>query len=207
MEHPGGIVEIQCECGKFRAQLTGFPRNSPGRLACYCDDCQTYLHHLGRADLLDPAGGTEVIPAYPSEVKFVQGAEFLKSTRLSPGGLDRWSTTCCNTPVANTRAGFPWAGFLHRVYTVADPGLLERTFGAIRSRIKGRFARGTPPRGTSSNIGFSDVLVVLPFLLRGKLLGKARRSPFFAADGVTPIVAPRVLGREERDSLRRQLGS
>src|SRR6476646_2142775 len=107
-------MEIQCECGRFRAELTSFPRNTPGRLACYCDDCQTYAHFLGRADLLDAAGGTEVVPAYPAEVKFVAGKELLACTRLSPRGMFRWSTTCCNTPIANTMPGFPWAGIFYR---------------------------------------------------------------------------------------------
>jgi hypothetical protein len=199
-------MEIQCECGKFRAELVGFPRNTPGRLACYCDDCQTYSQLLGRPDLLDAAGGTEVVPVYPSELTFVAGREFLMCTQLTPRGMFRWSTSCCNTPVANTMPGFPWAGLIHRVYNVKDAHFLEKTFGPIRSRIKGRFARGIVPKGTSPNIGFRDALAVLPFILKGKLMGKARKSPFFKDDGVTPIVPPRVLAEQERKAIRARLG-
>ena len=199
-------MQIQCECGAFHAELTAFPRNTPGRLACYCDDCQTYLHYLGRADLLDSAGGTEVIPVYPAEMKLTQGREFLQCTRLAPNGLLRWSTTCCNTPIANTRPGFPWLGILHKPYTVKDAQYLEKTLGAVKSRIKGRFARGTPPEGTSANIGFKDAFTVLPFLLKGRILGKAKPSPFLKEDGVTPIVPPYVLSLEERNLIRQKLG-
>ncbi len=197
---------IQCECGKFQAELTHFPEHSPGRLACYCDDCQTYLHALGREDLLDSAGGTEVIPVYPADCKILSGQEVLKCNRLSPNGLYRWSTTCCNTPIANTRPGLPWLGIIYRAYTAKDPRVLENTFGPVRSAIMGRFARGTPPPYVSSRIGFKDMLTVLPFLLKGKLLGRAKPSPFFRADGVTPIVAPIVVPVEQKNAIRAKLG-
>jgi hypothetical protein len=156
-------MQIQCECGAFRAQLQNFPRNTPGRLACYCDDCQTFAHRLNRADLLDAAGGTEVIPVYPAEIQILAGREVLKCLRLSPDGLYRWYVSCCNTPVANVRPRFPWVGMVHRVFTVQDAGYLERTFGAIRSRIMGRYARGTPPSGTAEKIDFKGFVTVLPF--------------------------------------------
>jgi len=199
-------MEIQCECGAFRAQLQNFPRNTPGRLACYCDDCQIFAHRLNRADLLDSAGGTEVVPVYPAEIKIVAGRDVLKCLRLSPKGLYRWYAGCCNTPITNVSPGFPWAGLVHRVFTVKDPGYLERTFGAVRSRIMGRYARGTPPAGTAQKIDVKGFVTVLPFILKGLVTGKAKRSPFFAEDGRTPIVSPTVLSLEEKNALRQRLG-
>jgi len=114
-------MEIQCECGKFKAELTEFPRNTPGRLRCYCDDCQSFLHHLGRADLLDANGGTEIIPVYPSDFKILQGGELLKCTRIVDYGMYRFSTTCCNTPIANTDTKRPWGGTHRRVFSAKDP--------------------------------------------------------------------------------------
>lgn len=199
-------MQIQCECGAFRAQLQNFPRNTPGRLACYCDDCQTFAHRLNRADLLDAAGGTEVIPVYPADLRIVAGREVLKCLRLSPGGLYRWYASCCNTPVANTKPGFPWVGLVHRVFTVQDAGYLDKTFGAIRSRIMGRYARSTPPSGTADKIDFKGFMTVFPFVAKGLLTGKAKRSPFFAEDGRTPIVPPIVLSLQERNAIRQRLG-
>lgn len=199
-------MQIQCECGAFRAQLRNFPNNTPGRLACYCDDCQTFAHQLNRADLLDDAGGTEIVPVYPADLQIVAGREVLKCLRLSPGGLYRWYAGCCNTPVANTKPGFPWVGLVHRVFTVKDAGYLERTFGAIKSRIMGRYARGTPPGGTAQKMDFKGFMTVLPFMLKGVLTGKAKHSPFFAEDGRTPIVPVTVLSLQERNSIRQRLG-
>lgn len=198
-------MKIQCECGKFQAELTQFPKNTPGRLMCYCDDCQTYMHYLGRKELLDPVGGTEIIPVYPSEFKILQGQEVLNCTRLSPKGLYRWSTSCCQTPIANTNPHFPWVGVQARPYNVKDSHFLEKTFGPIKSRIKGKFARGTPPQGTARDMTFKDAMVVTPFLLKGLLFGKKKPSPFFHQDG-SPIAAPIVIPKEERISILKQLG-
>jgi hypothetical protein len=146
------------------------------------------------------------VPVYPAELKILAGREVLKCLRLSPKGLYRWYAGCCNTPVANTRPGFPWLGIVHRAYSVKDPGYLEKTFGPIKSRIQGRFAKGTPPSGTASNIDLNGFIAVLPFLLKGMLTGKAKRSPFFEKDGATPIVQPLILSLEERNAVRQRLG-
>lgn len=193
-------MEIQCQCGQFRARLKAFPGNTPGRLVCYCDDCQRYLQHLGRSDLLDANGGTEVIPAYPADVEVLQGLEHLTCTRLSAKGTHRFSTSCCNTPVVNTRPGTPWAGFLRCMYTAADAEGPDQTLGPVRSRIMGRYAKGTPPAGTPDKFNLKAFLTVMPFMLKGKLLGKSAPSPFFVADGRTAVVVPHVLGDTPRSA-------
>ena len=196
-------MEIQCQCGKFRARLKAFPNGTPGRLVCYCDDCQSYLRHLKRTDLLDAQAGTGVFPANAREGDPPQGKDPVKSPRLSPGGLYRFSTACCNTPIANLRPGAPWAGFLRCVYTAGgDAQALDQQLGPVRSRLMGQFAKGTPPAGTPSKFDLKALRSVMPFMLKGMLLGKAKPCPFFADDGVTPIVAPHVLTKAERLALR-----
>jgi hypothetical protein len=129
-------------------------------------------------------------------VQIIQGKDQLKCTRLSPTGTYRFSTACCNTPIVNTRPGVPWAGFLRCAYSASlDGKQVDQLLGPVRSRIMGQYAQGTPPPGTPKKFNLRALLSVMPFILRGKLLGKAKPSPFFADDGVTPIVAPQVLGR------------
>jgi hypothetical protein len=67
----------------------------------------------------------------------------------------------------------------------------------------GQYAVGSPPAGTPRKFNLRALLSVMPFMVRGKLLGKARPSPFFAADGTTPIVSPHVLSDNERTELLR----
>lgn len=198
-------MQIQCECGKFEAEWTGFPKATPGRAVCYCDDCQSFMHHLQRTDLLDPAGGTEIVPAYPSDLHISAGKDSLRCTRLAPKGLMRWSTTCCNTPIGNTAAGFPWVGLIHCVFNRDGARSVDQALGPVKSRIMGRFASATPPAGTSAKLSLGDMWVVMPFMLRGFLLGKKKGSPFLEADGKTPIVEPYVLSLQERNAIRSRL--
>lgn len=200
------MSEIQCECGKFKAEIKNFPQNTAGRCVCYCDDCQTYLHFLGKANLLDSAGGSEIIPVYPSDFKILQGQEVLSCVRLSSKGLFRWYTSCCKTPIGNVLPKFPWVGTLNRAYSIKEPNYLEKTLGNIKSRIYGKYARGTPPKDTSQTMNFKNVKVVLPFVVKGFLTGKAKNSPFFEKDGVTPITVPKVLTPEERNQIRGTIG-
>lgn len=185
-------MRIQCDCGAFQAELTHFPSHSPGRLMCYCADCQSFLEKIDRKDLLDAYGGTEVIPVYPNEIRILKGEDQLVCNRLSPQGLFRWSTCCCNSPVGNAQPKFPWFGILHNAYRAADPECLSR-LGPVRSRIYGRDAKGEPPFPISRKLGFKDMLTVLPFLAKGFLGRKHKHSPFFNSDNVTPIVTPRLL--------------
>ena len=191
-------MEIQCDCGKFRAELTQFPKGTPGRLICYCKDCQA-LHYLKRDDLLDANAGTEIIPAYPADIKLVSGKEFMGCVRLSPTGMYRFFTTCCQTPIANTDQTRPWAGINHRMYTVYDPNKLINALGDVKSRVMGRDAKGKPPLGTPQKFDLKAMAMVLPFILKGLIFGKARPSPFFKNGEA--IVATKVLSREERSKL------
>ena len=106
-------MKIQCDCGRFQAELANSPQNSPGRLVCYCDDCQTFAKTLERTDVLDEFGGTQVVPAYPNEITFLKGANNLCYSQVTEGGLYRYSTTCCNSPLVNVRSNFPWLGIFH----------------------------------------------------------------------------------------------
>ncbi len=187
-------MNISCDCGAFEAKLTAFPDNTPGRLMCYCKDCQAFTNKIDRADVLDEYGGTEIIPAYPKDVEFIQGVEKLKCNRLSPNGLYRWSTTCCNSPIANTRPAFPWVGIFHTTYKTKDPNALN-SLGEIKSRIFGRDAKDGAPFDISNKIGFKAMMAVMPFILKGKLKKMSEPSPFFKADGETPIVEPVLLPR------------
>jgi hypothetical protein len=189
-------MEIQCECGKFRAELMAFPKNTPGRLKCYCDDCQAYLNYLKRGDLLDANGGSEIIPAYPADIKILAGKEFVKCVRLVPHGMYRFSTTCCNTPIANTVPKRPWAGIHRRMFK--DPNKLDSMLGPIKSSIMGKFAKGTPPKGTPQKFDFNGMKVVFPYIIKGMILGKAKHSPFF--ENGKAIAVPKVLTGEERQA-------
>ena len=142
--------------------------------------------------MLDDYGGTEVVPVYPGEMKFLQGAEYLKCNRISSDGTNRWSTTCCNSPIVNTPDGMPWAGVFHQTYTRTESDYLEK-LGKVKSRIYGKYAREGAPFKISAKIGFGDMVAVMPFIVKGKMLKKHLNSPFFESDNATLIREPEVL--------------
>ncbi len=183
-------MEISCDCGAFVAKLKAFPKHTPGRLVCYCDDCQAYVEKIKRTDVLDQYGGTEVIPAYPREVEIIQGLDTLKCYRLSTKGGYRWTTSCCNSPILNTRPGFPWAGIFNTAYK--NPAALSE-LGEVKARIYGKYALDGAPFKISNKIAFKDMLVVMPFIIKGKILGMDKNSPFFYSDSSTSIVKPEIL--------------
>ena len=75
--------------------------------------------------------------------------------------------------------------------------MLDQVLGPVRSRIMGRYAQGTPPMGTPEKFNLKAILTVMPFMLKGMLLGKSRPSPFFAEDTVTAVAVPYVLTEAE----------
>ncbi len=192
-------MEIQCDCGKFRAELTQFPKNTPGRLICYCDDCQAFLQYIKRTDLLNANGGTEIIPAYPADIKMIAGKDVVRCVRLHAKGMFRFFTSCCQTPIANTDPTRAWAGINRRMYITKDPSRLDRELGPVKSSIMGKYARGTPPAGTPQTFDFKGMVTVLPFIIKGKVFGKSKHSPFF--DNGAAIVVPKILTVEERSQI------
>ena len=95
-------VQVRCRCGEVVGVVTNASPQKVNRVICYCDDCQAFAHHLGRADLLNAQGGSDIVQVAPASLTFVKGQNRIAGVRLTPKGLFRWHTTCCNTPVGNT---------------------------------------------------------------------------------------------------------
>ena len=192
-------MEIQCDCGKFRAELTQFPKNTPGRFICYCDDCQAFLNYLKRSDLLDKNGGTEIIPAYPADIKIIAGKDVITCVRLHSKGMYRFYTSCCQTPIGNTDPKSAWVGIIHQAYTRKDSNLPDRELGPVKCRMLGKYAKGTVPAGTPQTFDLKGLVTIMPFMIKGKIFGKAKPSPFF--ENGEAIVTPKVLTAEERSKI------
>src|SRR5690349_9274547 len=96
-------VELRCRCGEVGGRVKDAAPGAVNRVVCYCDDCQAFAHHLGRADLLDAQGGTDIVQvAPPASLVFDRGSDRIVGLRLTPKGLYRWYAISCKTPVGNT---------------------------------------------------------------------------------------------------------
>src|SRR3954452_9059719 len=95
-------VQVRCRCGEVVGVVANAAPQKVNRIVCYCDDCQAFAHQLGRPDLLDAKGGSDIVQMAPAAVSFTQGRQHIVGLRLKPNGLYRWYANCCKTPVGNT---------------------------------------------------------------------------------------------------------
>jgi Family of unknown function (DUF6151) len=194
MNHP-----LRCRCGTLKGHV-GHPEKV-SRGVCYCKDCQAFAHFLGTTgSILDEMGGTDVIPTLPKYVTFTEGLEALACMSLSENGMLRWYASCCNTPVGNTPRNFKLShvGLVHTCLEVPSTSL-DSSFGPVRMRVNTKNAKGKPKLMPLSTV--VSILRFLTSLIRARLDGSYKRTPFFAADRGTPLVPPQVLTRTERERL------
>ncbi|HEX5418972.1 MAG TPA: DUF6151 family protein [Gammaproteobacteria bacterium] len=190
-------AKLGCRCGKVSGRVTEASPQAANRVVCYCDDCQAFLHRLGRADLLDAHGGTDVVQVAPACVVFDRGAEQIVGLRLTPKGLYRWYAACCNTPLGNTMTpAIPFVGIVAQTFEDAD-----HSFGRPIGAILGKFALGTPPTG-STGLNLPLLARAVRSILGWRLRGKAWPHPFFDRKSRRPIRPVTILTNDEREALR-----
>ncbi len=190
---------LRCRCGSVRG-LVAHPERV-NRVVCYCRDCQAFAHFLGSPQTtLDALGGSDVVQTIPAHVTFTQGADSLACIRLSPKGLLRWYTHCCHTPIGNTVANhrISFVGLVHDCLEHGDQPL-DAAFGPVRMWHAEKSARGTVtvPRGSFA----AGVVRFAAMVIRARIDGSYRRTPFFVISTGAPVVTPRVLTKRERDGL------
>ena len=193
-------VDLSCRCGEVHGRVRDVSMRTVNRVVCYCDDCQAFLHHLKRADLLDARGGSEIVQVAPASVSFDRGASHIACARLSPKGLYRWYASCCDTPLGNTvKPSIPFVGINMDAFRSVDERRRDDVFGALRGAVQGRFAiGGAPPGSTRPSLG---MIAHILRLMIGWKLRKGWPSPFFERSG-EPRYPITTLSRAERDALR-----
>ena len=199
----GGEIELRCRCGEVRGTITGASPRTVNRVVCYCDDCQAFAQHLGRADLLNENGGSDVVQVAPATLTFTQGQDRIAGVRLSPKGLYRWHTTCCNTPVGNTLSpAVPFVGLIAKTFDVPR---VDDVVGPPTGAIQGKFAVGEAPAG-STGLNLSLILGAIGKVLGWRVTGKVWPHPFFARETRAPIYPISVISKERREALRALCG-
>lgn len=200
-------VELGCRCGEIHGWAKGATPTGVNRSVCYCDDCQAFLHYLGRADLLDEHGGTDVVQVPPNMVSFDRGLERIVGMRLSDRGMYRWYASCCKTPLGNTiTPAIPFIGMPLEVFRGApDISRIDEIFGKPRGYVMGKFAVGDAPRGSKA-FPLGLIVHALVMVLGWKFKGKAWPHPYFDKATRAPKYPVTVLQRSERDALRPKCG-
>lgn len=197
-------IKVGCECGAVQGTIAESDKPKGRRLACYCQDCQTFAHYLGKGEsILDPEGGTDIYQVAPSQLTIQQGTEKLRCVRLSPKGLFRWYAECCNTPIGNTvSASIPFMGVVHNFFQT--PPSLDQTLGPVSMFIQTKTAKN---KVSGENV-YETMPPTLMIKTIGKLIyrsvtGQGKPNPFFN-DKSDPIVAPIILTKEQRHKFSNQ---
>jgi hypothetical protein len=199
----GGRIEVRCRCGEVRGMVTNPSPESVNRITCYCDDCQAFAHQLGRADLLNAKGGSDIVQVAPAALSFTRGLDRIVGLRLKPDGLHRWYASCCNTPIGNTLSpAVPFVGLLAQTFAAPN---LDDVVGAPTGALQGKFAIGEPPSG-STGLNLSVVLRAVVRVLGWRLGGKTWPHPFYARDTRAPVYPVTVVSPERREALRALCG-
>jgi len=191
---------LQCRCGTLRG-LVAHPERV-NRVICYCRDCQAFAHFLGSSQTtLDAQGGSDVVQTIPAHLSFTQGTDSLACMRLSPKGLLRWYAQCCQTPIGNTVANhrLSFVGLLHDCLEHGAVSL-DAAFGPVRMWSFAKNAKTTVrvPRGSL----IAGIARFGAMVIRARIDGSYRRTPFFDPRTGEPVVSPRVLSKGERDRLQ-----
>jgi hypothetical protein len=194
-------AELACRCGNVRGTLREASPETVTRAICYCDDCQAFAHRLGRADLLDAYGGSDILQVAPAALEFREGLEHIVGLRLSPKGLYRFHTSCCNTPVGNTFSPrVPFIGIVTQVFASGgnDPDTL---FGKPLGSIYGNYAINPTP-AASKKWDLPLTVRAMSKMLGWKLRGKGSPHPFFERETQASRYPITTLTLEEREALR-----
>ena len=196
-------AELRCSCGQVEGRLRDAEPSAVNRVVCYCDDCQAFLHHLGRAELLDAQGGSDIVQVAPAALSFHRGTEHIRCLRLTPKGSYRWYASCCNTPLGNTVGpAIPFVGIVTEVFARSRR---DELFGKPMGKILGQFAIGTPPEG-STKPNLRLLARVFTMVLGWRLRGKSWPHPFFERSTRSPLYPMIMLAATEREALRKLCG-
>lgn len=203
-------IPVRCCCGEFEGVATGVSPAVGTHLVCYCDDCQTFQHAIGQAErILDAHGGTDIFQMSSGQFRITKGSEHLRCLRLSPKGTVRWYAGCCNTAIGNTldRPALPFVGIITACFDRSgDADAVEQALGPLGKGVFRKHALGdTSHLHAHDGVPLSALGGFLVKLLRWRLRGDHKRSPFFDAGSGELVFEPWVLSREERDTARAKI--
>ena len=196
-------LPLRCRCGRLRGIASDVSPSSGFRFICYCRDCQAFARFLDSADVLDPAGGTDIFHMPPARVKLSSGTDVLRCLRFSDKVL-RWYSDCCRTPIANTaaRPGFPAIGIIHCFMDHEAGGRSrDERLGPPFCGIFQRSAIGPLPPNAPAPPSFGVYIRRAPKLLGWWVRRLGRPTSFFDDCTKAPLAAPRLLTPSERAAL------
>jgi hypothetical protein len=200
-------LRLRCRCGHVRGVASEISPSTGFRFVCYCKDCQAFARFLDRADVLDAAGGTDIVQLPPGRVQLTAGIDAVQSLRFS-NKVFRWYAACCRTPIANTAFSprFPIVGLIHSFISVeaerpSRNEILAEILGPPLCRIYQRSATGPLPAHAPAPASPGVFVLRAAKVLGWWMRGLAKPNPFFDDRTGAPLSLPRMLTPSERAAL------
>ncbi len=192
--------QISCQCGKLKGYVVCNKQENRG--ICYCTDCQAFAKYLRQESaVLNNAAGTEIVQTLAEFVHFTEGKEALACIKLTEKGLLRWYSDCCKTPIANTPDNFnvAFVGLVHNcLENHGQP--IEQSFGKVKMAAFTESATGDP-KPKSYGVPLA-MIKIMAKLLKARISGSYKRTPFFDSQTGKPVIAPKVLSSDELKDLK-----
>jgi hypothetical protein len=167
-------------------------------VVCYCKDCRAFARWLERSQILDAAGGTDIVQMARGRVVFDAGLEHVACVRLSAKGLHRWYASCCRTPIGNTLPAIPFMGVIDAFF---DPTDAERRKAAIPPLSRIQIGSATGPVPPHSAPLLPMIVRIIGLVISWRIRGLGGET-LFDSRTRKPRVEPRVLTLTERAALR-----
>jgi hypothetical protein len=194
-------AKLRCRCGEVTGKVSDASPSTLNRVICYCSDCQAFAHYLGRADLLDTHGGSDIVQVAPASVTLDRGTMRIAALRLSEKGPYRFYTSCCKTPVGNMAGpAIPFIGIVAQAFE-GDARSRDELLGKPTGGIHGQDAVGTAPPGTRK-VRPRIMIRAIRLVLGWRLSGRAWPHPYFDRGANAPKYPVKVLSLAEREALR-----
>jgi hypothetical protein len=201
-------LPLHCRCGYVRGLASKVSPSTGCRFVCYCKDCQAFARFLKRADVLDPAGGTDIFQMPPGHVTLTAGTDAVRCLRLSDKGVLRWYADCCRTPIANSAGpGFPMIGVIHSFVDyeflddLVESANRDPVLGPRLCRIYEGSAVGPLPPNAPPPPSLAIFVRRASRMLGWWLRGLGRPNPFFDDRTKAPLSAPLLLMPNQRAAL------
>ena len=193
-------IPLRCRCGHVCGVARDVAPSAGFRFVCYCQDCQAFARFLGRPDVLDAAGGTDIFHMAAGRVKLTAGTDAVRGLRFS-SKVYRWYADCCRTPIANAAGPrFPVVALIHSFMSLG-PRPRDAVLGPPLCRIFERSAIGPLPPNAPGPPSLGLFARRASKLLRWWWRGLGRPHPFFDADTNAPLAVPHVFTPGERATL------
>ena len=192
-------LALRCRCGRVRGVARMAMPSEGFRFVCYCTDCQAFARFLERPDVLDAAGGTDIVHIPAARVTLTAGVDAVRCVGFSAKVL-RWYADCSRTPIANTAATprFPIVALIHSFMDHEAHGRSrDDVLGPPLCRIYDRAAIAPLPPDAPPPPSLGLFMRRAARLLGWWGRGLGRPNPFFDDRTNAPLCAPCALPHSE----------